>query len=285
MTCLVIGSGTGFIVRSSVLTGSFGNTSIGYSTLQNNTYGDSNTVVGWGSMTNNVTGSQNTALGNQCLSACTTGSLNMAFGRFTLNALTSGSTNMGLGTSSLRYITTQNGNVGVGSSAGSFFGANFESNNRLLACENSIFIGSSSRAANASGDNNCIVIGADTVGLGVNTTVIGTGATTTTRLRGNTVTGIVYTPAAAPTIASATTIAPTTPIVFISGTTTIATITPPVPTTSPVTTAYGMQITLIPTGAFTTTTAGNIALASTAVVSRALTMTYDSATNKWYPSY
>ena len=86
--------------------------------------------------------------------------------------------------------------------------------------------------------------------------------------------------AAAPTIASATTIAPTTPIVFISGTTAVVTITAAAPIS-----AGGGTITLIPTGVFTWTTAGNIALAGTAVVSRALTMTYDATTTKWYPSY
>jgi hypothetical protein len=95
-----------------------------------------------------------------------------------------------------------------------------------------------------------------------------------------TVSGVIGTAAAAPTIASATTIAPTQQISFISGTTAIATITPPAPIAS-----GGGQITLIPTGAFTTTTAGNIALASTAVVNKTLTMTYDTTTTKWYPSY
>ena len=80
-------------------------------------------------------------------------------------------------------------------------------------------------------------------------------------------------------IASASTIAPLNPIVFVSGTTAIATITPPPSMVG------GGQITLIPTGIFTTTTAGNIALASTAVVSKALIMTYDSGTGKFYPSY
>ena len=94
------------------------------------------------------------------------------------------------------------------------------------------------------------------------------------------VTGLIATSAAAPTIASAATIAPTTRIVFVSGTAAIDTITPP----SPISLGGG-QITLIPTGIFTTTTAGNIALASTAVVSRALIMTYDVTTTKWYPSY
>jgi len=92
--------------------------------------------------------------------------------------------------------------------------------------------------------------------------------------------GVQGTAAVAPTIASAGTIAPTKDITFISGTAAIATITAPSPIS-----AGGGQITLIPLGAFTTTTGGNIALASTAVVNRALIMTYDSGTAKWYPSY
>jgi hypothetical protein len=86
--------------------------------------------------------------------------------------------------------------------------------------------------------------------------------------------------AAAPTIASATTIAPTTPIVFVSGTTAVVNIT----AAAPISTGGG-TITLIPTGAFTWTAAGNIAVLGTAVVNRALTMTYDATTTKWYPSY
>jgi hypothetical protein len=86
--------------------------------------------------------------------------------------------------------------------------------------------------------------------------------------------------AAAPTIASATTIAPTTPIAFVSGTTAVVTIT----AAAPISTGGG-TITLIPTGAFTWTAAGNIAVLGTAVVNRALTMTYDATTTKWYPSY
>ena len=84
---------------------------------------------------------------------------------------------------------------------------------------------------------------------------------------------------AAPTIASAATIQPTTPVVFVSGTTNVVTI------TAPPEMVGGGQITIIPTGIFATTTAGNIALATTAVVSKALIMTYDKTTNKWYPSY
>ena len=83
-------------------------------------------------------------------------------------------------------------------------------------------------------------------------------------------------------IASASTIAPTTPVVHVTGTTAIATITVP---TQCGTSGYSCTVRLIPDGAFTTTTGGNIALASTAVVSRVLEMTYDPASAKWYPSY
>lgn len=94
------------------------------------------------------------------------------------------------------------------------------------------------------------------------------------------VSGALQTIQTAPTIASATTIAPTALITFVSGTTAVANITVPQALLQ-----TGGQITLIPTGIFTTTTAGNIALATTAVVSKALIMTYDATTTKWYPSY
>jgi len=46
---------------------------------------------------------------------------------------------------------------------------------------------------------------------------------------------------------------------------------------------YGGCINLIPDGAWTTTTAGNIAVASTAIVGKVLTECWDGT--KWYPSY
>lgn len=47
----------------------------------------------------------------------------------------------------------------------------------------------------------------------------------------------------------------------------------------------GDVIAVIPDGIFTWTTANNIAVAGTAVVSKLLLFKYDAATNKWYPSY
>ena len=83
-------------------------------------------------------------------------------------------------------------------------------------------------------------------------------------------------------IASAATIAPTHSITHITGTTAISTITAP---TAFVGTNRGGCLTLVPDGLWSTNTSGNIALATTAVVSKALTMCYDSGTTKWYPSY
>lgn len=77
-------------------------------------------------------------------------------------------------------------------------------------------------------------------------------------------------------VASASTIAPTGGIFHVTGTTQITTISLP-------RTGFTGSIQIIPDAAFTTATGGNIALASTAVVGRVLTMTYDGTS--WYPSY
>ena len=162
-------------------------------------------------------------------------------------------------------ITTGGSNVCIGKLSGG-----------ILAGGGNVCIGKGAVVASASNVNS-IVIGNDGAGFGSNTTSIGSsGLTVATRLYGVMVTGS----AAPAAIASAATIAPVNPIVFVSGTTPVVTITPPTGFST-----SGGQITIIPTGLFTTTTAGNIALASTAVVNRALIMTYDSGTGKWYPSY
>lgn len=52
-----------------------------------------------------------------------------------------------------------------------------------------------------------------------------------------------------------------------------------------VATLGGCAFTIIPDGTFTWTTAGNIALAGTAVVNKALTFSWDATNKKWIPSY
>lgn len=82
-----------------------------------------------------------------------------------------------------------------------------------------------------------------------------------------------------PTImASAATIAPTYYETRVSGTVAIDTVTLPG-------TDFSGSIVLIPTAIWTLTTAGNVGLAATAVVGKAMTLTYNQGAGKWYPSY
>lgn len=78
-----------------------------------------------------------------------------------------------------------------------------------------------------------------------------------------------------PNIAAAALITPAAPVSNVSGAVAISTIT----------WAGRNTITLIPTGLWATNTAGNIALGTAAVVGKALTLTYNPVTAKWYPSY
>ena len=81
------------------------------------------------------------------------------------------------------------------------------------------------------------------------------------------------------TVASAAgLIIPSGPLFIVSGTAAITGFTQPI--------GYaGAPFCIIPTGAFTTTTANNIAIASTGVVGKTLCYTYNVNTNKFYPSY
>lgn len=79
-------------------------------------------------------------------------------------------------------------------------------------------------------------------------------------------------------IASGATLVPQGYISRVSGTTAIDNITVPY-------VGFAGTIVLIPTGAFTLSTSGNIGIAATAVVGKALTLTYVPSTGKWYPSY
>ncbi len=72
------------------------------------------------------------------------------------------------------------------------------------------------------------------------------------------------------------TIAPTSGIHHVIGVGSIQTISLPI-------TGFVGSITLIPDAVFTTATGGNIAIGTTSVVGKALTMTYDGTS--WYPSY
>ena len=73
-------------------------------------------------------------------------------------------------------------------------------------------------------------------------------------------------------------ILPSGPLFHVTGTAAITGFTMPVG-------FAGGSFTIIPDGAFTWTTAGNIAIAGTAVVGVPITFTYDSYLGKFYPAY
>lgn len=73
-------------------------------------------------------------------------------------------------------------------------------------------------------------------------------------------------------------ITPSGPLFHVTGTAAVTGFTIPVGFS-------GGSFSIIPDGAFTWTTAGNIGLAGTAVVGRVLTFTWDSNAAKFYPSY
>ena len=225
-----------------------------------------NTVVGRHALFVNTTGLGNCGFGYNSLQANTTGIGNVGVGYATVSLNVSGSYNTGLGSSALQQ-TTGSYNTGVGNNSGS----------GITTGSKNVIIGGYKGALtpiSQTGSNYVVLSDGD---ANVRAYWNGTDATFIGALR---VVDLVGTNAAATTLPSATTITPTKAITFVSGTTAVVTITVPSNFTG-----AGGSVTLIPTGTFTWTAAGNIALAGTAVVNKALTMTYDSGTTKWYPSY
>lgn len=78
------------------------------------------------------------------------------------------------------------------------------------------------------------------------------------------------------TIVAAATIAPSTFLSFISGTSAIVNVTPPV--------TGAHMLVLIPLAAFTMTTAGNIMTACTAAVNSPVVLLFNPITNKYFNS-
>lgn len=81
-------------------------------------------------------------------------------------------------------------------------------------------------------------------------------------------------------VASNSTITPTGYVFHVTGANAINTINIPYTNTK-----FSGSIIIIPDGAYTLGTTGNIAIASTAVVGKLQTLIYDDSTSKWYPSY
>lgn len=125
----------------------------------------SNTVVGAASFLSNSTGSQNTAIGDSVLQSAVSAVGNTVVGRFGLVNVNTGGFNTSLGTSSGAKLNDKSTN--------------------LTSVSNSVFLGYNTSAL-AQGDDNEIVIGFNSNGLGSNKTVLGNSSTTQTYLAGRT---------------------------------------------------------------------------------------------------
>jgi hypothetical protein len=145
-------------------------------------------AVGGRALASLVSGTNNTAIGAQALNACT-GSQNLALGDLALIFHTSGANNVGIGVLAARNLgasaaASSGSNIFCGTSAGRYFGAgSSDSTDGLTRANNCIYFGASTRAS-ANDVTNEIVIGTAQTGDGSNTTVLGTSATTATRLAG-----------------------------------------------------------------------------------------------------
>lgn len=163
------------------LTTSLYSTSLGYSTLRNNTSGANNTAVGHAGLYSNTTGSNNTALGYATLYTNTEGGNNTGIGRGSLRRNTTGNSNSALGYQSLFFNTTGSNNIAVGRSAGQYI-ANGSTENETTT--NSIYVGAYTKAS-ADGVTNENVFGYNTTGIGNNSVVLGNDSVVTTALKGS----------------------------------------------------------------------------------------------------
>ena len=155
----------------------FGSTNLGGT-------GSNNIAIGNSSLVNNITGSSNIAIGSSALLSATGSIKNIAIGVSTLLNLKGGTGNIAIGDSALQTIDNTGNNIGIGIDAGKFKGI---ANNNNTAAENSIFIGNNTKAKDSGiglGNTFEIVIGNNAIGLGSNTTTIGTTAQTLATIYG-----------------------------------------------------------------------------------------------------
>ncbi len=260
---LVLGLGNGDVANNIAIgddallantTGS-GNTAVGDSTLRANTIGIDNTADGRGALLTNISGSYNVASGALAL-ALATGSYNTAIGRNAGGSISSGAKNTIIG----NYSGNQGG-LDIRTLSNYVVLSDGDGNPRAYW-----------NGADATFNGGLTLTG--TLSVPSFSTVGDIAAASVTTSQFTSMSGGVN------VIASASGITPVKEITVISGTAAIATINPQFPVAS-----SNGTIILIPTGAFTWTTAGNIAIAGTAVVGKALHMTYVQNTLKWYPSY
>jgi len=125
-----------------------------------------------------TSGSQNTGVGALSLSYLTTGSNNVALGASALYSMTTGSDNMAQGKNAIQNMITGSKNIAIGRNSGFYAAVG-----TLTSGDSHVLIGDTTKAS-ANGTVNEIVIGANAVGKGSHTVVLGHTSIVETVLRG-----------------------------------------------------------------------------------------------------
>ena len=170
--------GVGVNALAATTAGGNHNTAIGSGCGQAITSGAENTLLGYavGSLIN--TGGYNCAIGTTSLNQNQSGNFNTAMGYGALQSTTA-SNNTAVGLAALQNITTGALNTAVGREAGCFQANGVTA---LTTANNSVYLGRDTRGTQT--DSNSVVIGYQAIGLGANTTVIGTSSTTSATIYG-----------------------------------------------------------------------------------------------------
>ena len=175
-TNLAVGANT----LASTIAGGIDNTAVGYFAGNSITTGVYNVMLGSYAGQLNTTGQSNMCIGSGAHYTNTTGSYNVAIGVGAGHDQSGSVYNLFLGTNCGYYMTSGGGTVCIGGLAG-VYQANGSTN--LTASSESVYIGYNAKGFNNS-DSNTIVIGANAIGLGANTTAIGTSSTTSAKIWG-----------------------------------------------------------------------------------------------------
>lgn len=142
-----------------------------------------NTVVGFEALNSATAGGSNVAIGSEALEFANSNAVaNVAVGFEALAGDTDGRYNSALGYRAGFGNTIGIHNTFIGNSAGRYHA---NGTTALTSPDDSVYIGTRSRGKD-NADDNAIVIGADAIGQGANTTVIGNSATAKTVLYGAT---------------------------------------------------------------------------------------------------
>jgi hypothetical protein len=262
------------------------NSAIGAYALEQNISGQGNSAVGLYALQYNTTANHNSAIGVWALQYNTTGYGNSAMGAYTLIENSTGYNNTALGVSALQHNATGYDNVAIGSAAGYFRADGGE----LETANNSVYIGARVRGFNNS-DINSIVIGADAVGIGANTVVLGNNNIVKTALKGNVGIGTIS-PGAKLEVAGQVKITGGTPgvgKVLTSDSVGLASWQTPATVSSPMTWTCTRVSNRIDAGAATATCAADYRMLSGGCyyedTARYLFMSYPTTTNGWYCQY